>query len=73
MKFCVVPEESDRTAMVIAVLGRLDAGVVRRDRRVVPVVILPWKMPAMTGADSFRLLTPDRLYDTVIGPITTGK
>src|SRR6516165_9140323 len=39
-KFCVVPDESERTAMVIGVLGRV---------------------------------TPDRLYDSVIGPITTGK
>ena len=36
------------------------------------VLILPEKMPAMVGPDSFRLLTPDRLYETVIGAIRMG-
>ena len=69
----MVPEESERTAMVIGVLGRLTPGLSALIAESFQVVILPWKMPAMTGADSFRLLTPDRLYETVIGPITTGK
>jgi hypothetical protein len=30
-------------------------------------------MFAMVVASSLRSLTPDRLYDTVMGPITTGK
>src|SRR5215467_13938400 len=56
-KFLVVPEESERRAMVTGVLGSVTPGL----------------SAAITGADSFRLLTPDRLYETVIGPITTGK
>src|SRR6516162_832160 len=58
-KFAVVPEESERRAMVIAVLGRLTPGF----RAVIcgsfHLVILAWKMPAMTGASSLRLVTPD--------------
>ena len=37
------------------------------------VLILAWKMSAMTVGSSFRLLTPDRLYDTVIGLRRMGK
>ena len=60
-KFWVVPEESERTARVIAVLGRLTPELSAVIAESFQVVILPEKMPAMTGADSFRLLTPDRL------------
>ena len=72
-KFCVVPEESERTATVIGVLGRLTPGLIAVIAELFHDVILPWKMFAMTGAVSFRLLTPDRLYAIVIGPIRTGK
>src|SRR5271166_1905297 len=73
-KFCVVPEESERTTMVIGVLGRVTPGLSAVIAELFQVVILPWKMSAMTGADSCSgLLRPDRLYERVIGPITTGK
>src|SRR6516165_6332049 len=72
-KFCVVPDESERTAMVMAVLGRLTPELIALIAGSSQVLILPWKMFAMTVGSSFRLLTPDRLYDIVIGPITTGK
>src|ERR1700729_3568140 len=72
-KFAVVPEESERRAMVIEVLGRLTPGLIVLIAESFHVLILPWKMSAMTGAVSFRFLTPGRLYETVIGPITTGK
>src|SRR5260221_1709856 len=72
-KFCVVPDESERTAIVIAVLGRLAPGLIALIAELFQDVILPWKMSAMTVGVSFRLLTPDRLYAIVIGPITTGK
>ena len=36
VKFCVVPDESERTARVIAVLGSVTPGLIGRDRRVVP-------------------------------------
>ena len=69
----MVPEESERRAMVIGVLGRLTPGLCAAIAELFHVVILAWKMLAMTGADSFRFLTPGRLYETVIGPITSGK
>src|SRR5215831_11284199 len=72
-KFAVVPEESERTAMVIGVLGRLTPELSALSAGSFQVLILPSKMPAMSVAVSFRLLTPDRLYDIVIGPITSGK
>src|ERR1700730_6209625 len=72
-KFAVVPEESERTARLIGVLGRLTPGLSALIAGSFHLVILPWKMFAMVGASSFRLLTPDRLYDIVIGPSMTGK
>ena len=69
----MVPEESERWAMVIAVLGSLTPGLTAAIAGSFHFVILAWKMSAMTGADSFRLLTPDRLYETVTGAITSGK
>src|ERR1039457_5834365 len=72
-KLAVVPEESGRGAMAIAALGRLTPGLSALIAESFHVLIVPWKMPAMTGTDSFRLLTPDRLYETVTGAITSGK
>ena len=72
-KFCVVPEESERTAMVIGVLGRLTPGLSAAIAELFQDVILPLKMSARIVASSFRLVTPDRLYETVIGPRKTGK
>src|SRR5215471_6790556 len=60
-KFWVVPEESERRAMVIAVLGRLTPGLSDLIAGSFHFVILAWKMSAMTAGSSFRLLTPDRL------------
>src|SRR5256885_1864725 len=73
VKFCVVPEESERTARVIGVLGRLAPELSALMAGSFQVLILPWKMPAMTFGSSFRPLTPGRLYDIVIGPMMTGK
>src|SRR4249919_2318518 len=72
-KFDVVPEESERRAMVTVVLGRLTPGLIDLIAGSFHFVILAWKMFAMTGASSFRALTPGRLYETVIGPTTLGK
>src|SRR5215475_14036764 len=63
-KFAVVPEESERRAMVTAVLGRLTPGLSAAICESFHLVILPWKRFAMAGASSFRLLTPGRLYET---------
>ena len=61
-KFWVVPEESERWAMVIEVLGSLTPGFCAAIFGSFHLVILAWKMPAMIGASSFRSLwTPDRL------------
>src|SRR5580692_1265033 len=73
VKFAVVPEESERTAMVIGVLGRLTPGLSAAMAGSFQVLIWPWKIFAMVVASSFRLLTPDRLYAIVIGPMMTGK
>src|SRR5215831_1205929 len=73
-KFEVVPEESERRAMTIVVLGSVTPGLSAAMAELFQVVILPWKMFATTGADSCNgLLRPDRLYESVIGPTTTGK
>src|SRR5271170_2393496 len=62
-KLAVVPEESERRAMVIVVLGRLTPGLSALIAELFQVVILPWKMSATTGADSCSgLLRLDRLY-----------
>ena len=69
----MVPEESERTAMVIAVLGSVTPGLSAAIAESFHFVILPSKMLAMTGADSWSgLLRPDRLYETVIGEIRIG-
>jgi len=69
----VVPDESERTAMVIGVLGRLTPGLSALIAGSFQVLIWPWKIFAMTVGSSFRLLIPVRLYDIVIGPVKTGK
>src|SRR6516164_6887016 len=60
-KFAVVPEESERRAITIGVLGRLTPELSDLIAGSFHLVILPWKMSAMTGPSSLRLLTPDRL------------
>src|SRR5215475_5891334 len=72
-KFAVVPEESERRAIVIAVLGSLTPGLTFAIAGSFHFVIFAWKMFAISVGVSFRLLTPDRLYDIVIGPTMTGK
>ena len=72
-KFCVVPEESERAAMVIGVLGRLTPELIAVIAGSFHLVILPWKMFAMTVGVSFRLVMPVRLYAIVMGPMMTGK
>src|SRR5215467_15913737 len=72
-KFAVVPDESERTARLIGVLGRLTPGLSALIAESFQVLILPWKMFAIVGMSSFRWLTTERLYDIVIGPSMTGK
>ena len=57
-KFAVVPEESERRAMVIAVLGSLTPELSDAIAGSVHFVILPWKMFAMTvGVSCSGLVT----------------
>src|SRR5215472_9642687 len=60
-KFWVVPEESERTASVIGVLGRFTPGLSALIAGSFQVLILAWKMSEMTCGVSFRFLIPDRL------------
>src|SRR6266487_5822177 len=59
VKFWVVPEESDLTARVIGVLGRLAPELSALIAGSFQVLILPEKTPAMVAGDSFGLLRPD--------------
>src|SRR5579862_4355877 len=61
VKFWVVPEESDRTARVIGVLGRLTPGLLALMAGSFQALMLPEKIFAIVVGSSFRLLTPDRL------------
>src|SRR5215469_4341025 len=73
VKFAVVPEESERTARVIGVLGRLTPELTALIAGSFQVVIFAWKISEISCAVSLRLLMPGRLYATSIGPIKTGK
>src|SRR3974390_3475951 len=72
-KFWVVPDESERRAMVMWVLGSVTPGFKAPMAGSFHVVIWAWKILAMVGPSSLRFETPDRWYDMVIGAITTGK
>src|SRR6478735_1564304 len=69
----VVPEPSERTATVTAVLGRVAPGLSAAIFGSFQVLMVPMKMPARVSADSSSSLTPLRLYDTVMGAATVGK
>ena len=73
VKFCVVPELSERCATVIVVLGSFAFGLSALIAASSQVVIWPWKILAIVSAESLRPFTPGRLYDTVIGATTVGK
>src|ERR1700722_10543812 len=60
-KFAVVPEESERTARVIAVLGRLTPELSAAIAGSFQVLIWPWKIFARVVGSSLRPLTPDKL------------
>src|ERR1700752_5082868 len=55
-KFAVVPEESERTARLIGVLGRLTPGLSALIAGSFQLLILAWKMSEMTAGVSFRFL-----------------
>src|SRR5215469_5489411 len=73
-KFAVVPDESDRTASVIGMLGSVTPGLIAAISGAFHFVTLAWKMSEITaGVSCSGLVTVGRLYAMVIGPITTGK
>src|SRR4051812_44171778 len=73
VKFCVVPELSERRATVIDVLGSFTPGLSAAISDASHFVIWRWKILAIVSPDSWRLFTPERLYATVIGSATVGK
>jgi hypothetical protein len=74
VKPSVVPDESERWTTVMELLGKLRPGFSALIAGALQVLILPVKMPASAVPSSLSpLLTPDRLYDTVIPPSATGN
>jgi hypothetical protein len=60
-KFCVVPEESERTATVIGMAGRLSPGLSVLIAGSSQALIWPWKISARVVASSLRPLMFGRL------------
>src|SRR5262245_5946739 len=73
VKFCVVPEPSDRCATVMLVDGSVTPGLSAAMAGSFQVLMVLEKILAIVSADSCSLSTPFRLYETVIGPSSTGK
>src|SRR5579871_5124485 len=73
VKFWVVPDESERWTTTMLVLGRLADGLSALMAGSSQVLICRLKILASVSGDSARLVTPERLYETVIGATTVGK
>src|SRR4051812_35963806 len=74
VKFWVVPELSDRRAIVIFVDGSFTPGLSVAIAASFHVLMSPWKISARVAAVNFNgFVTPDRLYDTVMGAVTVGR
>ena len=73
VKFCVVPELSERCTTVIAVDGSFAPGLSALIAASFQVLMSPWKIFASVSAESCSFFAPDTLYETVIGPATVGK
>ena len=61
MKFCVVPESSERCTGLIAWFGSVLPGLSAAISGAFQLVILPRKMPATVAGESCRSVTPGRL------------
>src|SRR5262249_21730154 len=61
VKFCVVPELSERCATVIDVLGSFALGLSAAIAGSFHVLIWRWKIFAVVSAESWRFFTPDTL------------
>src|SRR3954452_16271189 len=73
VKLLVVPEASERCTTTIAVEGSVAPALSAAIFGSFHVVIAPLKMPPSVSPDSCSFVTPDRLYDTVMGAATVGK
>src|SRR4051794_35922651 len=69
----VVPEPSARWATTMAVDGRVVPGLSALIAGSFQVLMSRWKILAMVSALSDSLVTPPRLYDSVIGAAAVGK
>jgi hypothetical protein len=67
VKFCVVPESSERWTTVMFAEGSEAPEFSAAIFGSFQVVIAPLKIPAMVAASSFRSLTPSTLYAMAIG------
>ena len=61
VKFCVVPEPSERWATVMFVLGRVTPGLSAAMAGSFQVLMSRWKILAIVSAESWSLSTPWRL------------
>src|SRR5262245_48140715 len=72
VKLLVVPEPSERCATVMFVLGRLTPGLSAAMAGSFHFLMSVEKILASVSGLSWSLLTPGRLYETVIGAATVG-
>ena len=72
MNAAVVPDPSERCTTWTPVEGRLAPGLSFLMAGSLQVLILPAKIPATVAGDSFRSLTPERLYSMAIPPPDQG-
>src|SRR3954467_9711016 len=73
VKFCVVPDPSERWATVIFVAGNFTPGLSAAMAGSFHVLMVREKILAIVSAESWSLSTPDTLYETVIGENRIGK
>ena len=73
VKLSVVPEDSERCTVAMASVGRVTPGLTAAIALSFQLVILPPKMDTSSCGVRISLLTPDRLYDRAIGPVTIGR
>src|SRR3954465_4583036 len=73
VKLLVVPELSARRATVIDVDGNVAPGLSALIAGSSPFLIFVAKILASVASESCSLLTPESLYEIVIGAATVGK
>ena len=73
MKLAVVPEGSERWTGMMSASGSATPEFSAVIAGSFHFVIWPRKILAVVSPSSFSLVTPDRLYDSVIGPATVGN